>query len=169
RRLADRLRRSPSVAPPAVKLTAIGDDPKLRLLNMLARRALPRLARPLARLSSSSTSSPVPANEAPSPTAVIPQAPNYPQTWSTSQRPRPHGMSGPRFEQTAMELQPNPLSAMEMISREPIRVVQGRKAVCDGGGGPLGHPKIFINLDKPGPRPCGGIRFEQAPHHAHEH
>ena len=61
-----------------------------------------------------------------------------------------------------MELQPNPLSAMEMINKEPIRVVHGRKAVCDGGectvhvryvvphsatgGGPLGHPKIFINL-----------------------
>ena len=63
-----------------------------------------------------------------------------------------------------MELQPNPLSAMEMIAKEPIRVVHGRKAVCDGGtldfysdyltsnisyhigAGPLGHPKIFINL-----------------------
>lgn len=32
-----------------------------------------------------------------------------------------------------MELQPNPLSAMEMINKEPIRVVHGRKAVCDGG------------------------------------
>jgi len=66
-----------------------------------------------------------------------------------------------------MDLQPQPLSAMEMINAEPIRMVHGRKAVCDGGGGPLGHPKIFINLDKPGARPCGycGIRFEQAPHH----
>lgn len=65
-----------------------------------------------------------------------------------------------------MELQPNPLSAMELVANEPIRLVHGRKAVCDGGGGPLGHPKIFINLDQPGPRPCGycGLRFEQAPH-----
>jgi hypothetical protein len=22
------------------------------------------------------------------------------------------------------------------------------------GGGPLGHPKIYINLDKPGPHAC---------------
>ncbi|KAI9063083.1 ubiquinone oxidoreductase 20 kd subunit [Trametes sanguinea] len=139
---------------------------------MLARRALQGLARPLTRLSSSTPSSsatPVPTNEASSPSAVAPQAPNYPTTWSTSQRPRPQAQSGPRFEQTIMELQPNPLSAMEMISREPIRVVHGRKAVCDGGGGPLGHPKIYINLDKPGPRACGycGLRFEQAPHHQH--
>ncbi|KAI0068203.1 hypothetical protein BV25DRAFT_1818586, partial [Artomyces pyxidatus] len=54
-----------------------------------------------------------------------------------------------------MELQPNPLSAMEMIANEPVRLVHGRKAVCDGGIGPLGHPKIFINLDKPGPKACG--------------
>ncbi|RDX55836.1 ubiquinone oxidoreductase 20 kd subunit [Lentinus brumalis] len=134
---------------------------------MLARRALQGLARPLTRLSSTSSSAPVPAHDAPSTSAVVPQSPNYPTTWSTSQRPRPAAHSGPRFEQTIMELQPNPLSAMEMISKEPIRVVHGRKAVCDGGGGPLGHPKIFINLDKPGPRPCGysGLRFEQAPHH----
>ncbi|KAJ3484052.1 hypothetical protein NLI96_g5900 [Meripilus lineatus] len=122
---------------------------------MLARRILPRLTRPLARLSSSATPA-VPAKET-SASVITQQAPNYPTTWSTSQRPRPQAASGPRFEQTAMELQPTPLSAMEMISREPIRVVEGRKAVCDGGGGPLGHPKIFINLDKPGPQPCGYV------------
>ncbi|EIW64654.1 uncharacterized protein TRAVEDRAFT_42061 [Trametes versicolor FP-101664 SS1] len=135
---------------------------------MLARRALQGLARPLTRLSSTST--PVPTPEVPAAAAAVPQAPNLATTWSTSQRPRPQPHSGPRFEQTIMELQPNPLSAMEMISREPIRVVNGRKAVCDGGGGPLGHPKIFINLDKPGPRACGycGLRYEQAPHH-HDH
>ena len=32
-----------------------------------------------------------------------------------------------------MELQPQPLAAIEMIANEPIRVVEGRKAVCDGG------------------------------------
>ncbi|KZT02699.1 ubiquinone oxidoreductase 20 kd subunit [Laetiporus sulphureus 93-53] len=137
---------------------------------MLARR-FPRLSRPLARLASSSPQTPAPAQEAPSKEVVEPQAPNYPTTWSTSQRPRPQAQSGPRFEQTIMELQPNPLSAMDMISKEPIRVVHGRKAVCDGGIGPLGHPKIFINLDKAGPQPCGycGLRFEQIPHHGHEH
>ncbi|KAI0003684.1 hypothetical protein BJV74DRAFT_881524 [Russula compacta] len=50
---------------------------------------------------------------------------------------------------------PNPLSAMQLIANEPPRLVHGRKAVCDGGSGPLGHPKIYINLDKPGPQPCG--------------
>ncbi|KAI0706139.1 hypothetical protein BC835DRAFT_1403605 [Cytidiella melzeri] len=121
---------------------------------------------PLARLASSSSSVPSAVS---SPSTVAPQSPNYASPWSTSQTPRPQGRSGPRFEQTAMELQPMPLSAMELIANEPIRVVKGRKAVCDGGVGPLGHPKRFIHLDKPGPRPCGGIRYEQAPHHGHEH
>ena len=79
-----------------------------------------------------------------------------------------------------MDLQPNSLSAMELIANEPIRLIHGRKTVCDGGksatkpgdgkfliveglpfspplsspsffslsagAGPLGHPKIYINL-----------------------
>ncbi|KAH7930958.1 hypothetical protein BV22DRAFT_1053540 [Leucogyrophana mollusca] len=141
---------------------------------MLNRGLVSRLSqlRVLSRASSSSARATSPSTPVPA-SASVPaaQSPNFPTTWSTNQKPRPVGRSGPRFEQTAMELQPNPLSAMELISNEPIRVVHGRKAVCDGGGGSLGHPKIFINLDQPGPRPCGysGLRFEQAPHHGHEH
>ncbi|EPQ60632.1 hypothetical protein GLOTRDRAFT_68441 [Gloeophyllum trabeum ATCC 11539] len=142
---------------------------------MLSRRLVSRLgSRAVTATRTASTSSSVPA-AAPDPpsqqssVAPAPQAPNAVKPWSTSQRPRPQGRSGPRFEQTKMELQPNPLSAMAMISEEPTRIVHGRKAVCDGGGGPLGHPKIFINLDQPGPHTCGycGLRFEQAPHHGH--
>lgn len=100
---------------------------------------------------------------------------------------------------------------MEMIAKVPVMMVQGRKAVCDGGacrlmskdesarshlvasmlsdlqptdlccttawflkitgGGALGHPKVYINLDQPGPRSCGycGLRFEQDPHHHGAH
>ncbi|KAI0684891.1 hypothetical protein BC835DRAFT_1253481, partial [Cytidiella melzeri] len=98
---------------------------------------------PLACLASSSSSVPSAVS---SPSTVAPQSPNYALPWSTSQTPHLQGHSSPRFEQTAMELQPMPLSAMDLIANEPIRVVKGRKAVCDGGAGPLGHPKIFINL-----------------------
>ncbi|KIM85194.1 hypothetical protein PILCRDRAFT_817192 [Piloderma croceum F 1598] len=139
---------------------------------MLSNRLVSRLSHPLRILSrSATTSSESPSSSIPVTKTTVatpaPQAPNYPTKWSTSQRSRPIGGESPRFEQTAMDLQPQPLSAMEMINAEPIRIVHGRKAVCDGGGGPLGHPKIFINLDKPGARPCGygGLRFEQAPHH----
>ncbi|KAI6047643.1 ubiquinone oxidoreductase 20 kd subunit [Pisolithus marmoratus] len=140
---------------------------------MFSRRLVSRGIRPCIVMRASSTKVPslpsAPVENSRS--GVAPQAPNYPTPWSTSQRLRPVARSGPRFEQTFMELQPNPLSAMELIANEPVRIVQGRKAVCDGGGGPLGHPKIFINLDKPGPHACGycGLQFEQAVHHGHEH
>lgn len=112
---------------------------------MLSRRALPHLSNTLKRLASSSPSA-VAAKE---PAKVVTkqdepltlqQAPNYATTWSTNQKPRPGPGAGPRFEQTAMDLQPNPLSAMDLVAKEPIRLVQGRRAVCDGGTYDLSVP-----------------------------
>jgi NADH dehydrogenase (ubiquinone) Fe-S protein 6 len=104
--------------------------------TMLSTRlaAVARLRPAFARLSTSASSSSqaVPAEAKPTP-AVVPQSPNRAATWSTNQRARPAGQSGPRFEQTIMDLQPNPLSAMELVSNEPIRLIHGRKTVCDGG------------------------------------
>ncbi|KAL4904393.1 lactobacillus shifted protein [Aspergillus multicolor] len=93
------------------------------------------------------------------------QAPNRVGTWAASQKPRPEAMSGPRFEQTIMHLQPTPMAAIELIHKQPVRWVKDRIVSCDGGGGPLGHPRIFINTDKPEIVPCGycGLPF------AHEH
>ncbi|KAL2828060.1 zinc-finger domain-containing protein [Aspergillus cavernicola] len=93
------------------------------------------------------------------------QAPNRTTTWAASQRSREDAMSGPRFEQTIMELQPTPMAAIELIHKQPVRWVNTKIVSCDGGGGPLGHPRIFINTDKPEITPCGycGLPF------AHEH
>lgn len=102
----------------------------------LAARLRPRLR---CRLYSSNPAAPAASTSAAVSTAeakqqaVVPQSPNRAATWSTSQSPRPAGQSGPRFEQTIMELQPNPLSAMELLATEPVRLVHGRKAICDGG------------------------------------
>lgn len=41
------------------------------------------------------------------------------------------------------------MSAMEMIHQEPVRWTHKRMVACEGGGGPAGHPKIYINTDKP--------------------
>ena len=105
---------------------------------MLSNRLVSRLSHPFRILSRSATTSSESASSSISVTKTTvatpaPQAPNYPTKWSTSQRSRPVGGESPRFEQTAMDLQPQPLSAMEMINAEPIRIVHGRKAVCDGG------------------------------------
>lgn len=45
--------------------------------------------------------------------------------------------------------QPQPYAAIELIHKQPVRWVDGQHVACDGGGGPLGHPRIFINVDKP--------------------
>jgi NADH dehydrogenase (ubiquinone) Fe-S protein 6 len=57
-----------------------------------------------------------------------------------------------------------------MINDVPPIEVEGRKAHCDGGKGALGHPRVFINLDKIGvPKACGycGLRFVQKDSHHH--
>ncbi|KAL9598296.1 MAG: hypothetical protein Q9219_004597 [cf. Caloplaca sp. 3 TL-2023] len=77
------------------------------------------------------------------------QAPNRAEPWSRSQMPRERAMSGPRFEQTIMDYQPQPQAAIELIHKQPVRWTKQRVVSCDGGGGPLGHPRIFINVDKP--------------------
>lgn len=38
---------------------------------------------------------------------------------------------------------------MEMIHKQPVRWTHERVVACEGGGGPAGHPRIFINTDKP--------------------
>ncbi|KAK4252114.1 hypothetical protein C7999DRAFT_27356 [Corynascus novoguineensis] len=95
-----------------------------------------------------STQTTVPTTKGPAPTPV-PQAPNRAEIWSRSQRPRAEAMTGPRFEQTDFELQPQPYAAIELIHQQPVRWTHERIVACDGGGGPTGHPKIYINTDKP--------------------
>ncbi|XP_076825159.1 NADH dehydrogenase [ubiquinone] iron-sulfur protein 6, mitochondrial-like [Clavelina lepadiformis] len=62
--------------------------------------------------------------------------------------------------------------AVKMINEIPPIEVEGRKAVCDGRDGPdgspaLGHPRVYINLDKGEPESCMycGLRYVQKQHH----
>lgn len=61
------------------------------------------------------------------------QSPNVPSTWSTSQNPKPHAYDNARFEQIDLTLQPNAPAAMGMSKLDPVRLVLGRRATCDGG------------------------------------
>lgn len=56
--------------------------------------------------------------------------------------------------------------AIKLIAEEPPSSAKDRIVSCDGGGGPLGHPKVYINLDKPGNHTCGycGLRFYKEDH-----
>ena len=47
------------------------------------------------------------------------------------------------------QTQPRPMAAIELIHKQPVNWVKERTVKCDGGGGPLGHPRIFINVDRP--------------------
>lgn len=38
--------------------------------------------------------------------------------------------------------------AIDLIHEVPVKECTERVVACDGGGGPLGHPKIYINLVK---------------------
>ncbi|KAL2170554.1 hypothetical protein VTG60DRAFT_4662 [Thermothelomyces hinnuleus] len=78
-------------------------------------------------------------------------------------------MTGPRFEQTDFELQPRPYAAIELIHQQPVRWTHERIVACDGGGGPTGHPRIYINTDKPEIATCGycGLPFANEHHRKH--
>jgi len=59
---------------------------------------------------------------------------------------------------------------IDMIAKVPPIEVHARNVWCEGGGGALGHPKIYINLDRNKPVSCGycGLRFVQMKHeHSH--
>ncbi|XP_068092764.1 NADH dehydrogenase [ubiquinone] iron-sulfur protein 6, mitochondrial [Hyperolius riggenbachi] len=58
--------------------------------------------------------------------------------------------------------------AIELIAEQPVNETESRIISCDGGGGALGHPKVYINLDKETKTgTCGycGLQFKQKPHH----
>jgi len=39
-------------------------------------------------------------------------------------------------------------------SQAEIFEVEDAQVACDGGGGPLGHPKVYLNLEKEGHIEC---------------
>jgi NADH dehydrogenase (ubiquinone) Fe-S protein 6 len=39
---------------------------------------------------------------------------------------------------------------LELIEKQPIIEVEGERAICDGGGGSLGHPVEYLSLQRPG-------------------
>ncbi|KAG1947291.1 NADH dehydrogenase [ubiquinone] iron-sulfur protein 6, mitochondrial [Pimephales promelas] len=58
--------------------------------------------------------------------------------------------------------------AINLVAEEPVSNVESRVVSCDGGGGALGHPKVYINLDKETKvGTCGycGLQFQQKHHH----
>ncbi|XP_054619737.1 NADH dehydrogenase [ubiquinone] iron-sulfur protein 6, mitochondrial [Dunckerocampus dactyliophorus] len=58
--------------------------------------------------------------------------------------------------------------AIKLVAEEAVTDMEDRVVSCDGGGGALGHPKVYINLDKDTKvGTCGycGLQFKQKHHH----
>ena len=72
-----------------------------------------------------------------------------------------------RFDNASRQV--NTRFAIDLIAQVPPKEAKSRIVSCDGGGGPLGHPKVYINLDKPGNHTCGycGLRFLKLDGHHH--
>jgi NADH dehydrogenase (ubiquinone) Fe-S protein 6 len=89
------------------------------------------------------------------------------KTWSPSMRAKNEAMRGPLFEQAIIEAQPIPLPAIDLLQQEPINYTEKRIIYCNGGHGALGHPRVYINLDKPEAASCGycGKQFMKTNNH----
>ncbi|KII68224.1 putative NADH dehydrogenase [ubiquinone] iron-sulfur protein 6, mitochondrial [Thelohanellus kitauei] len=58
-----------------------------------------------------------------------------------------------RYKEATREVNPN--ISREIMKQTPPIVVKNRIHACDGGRAGVGHPRVFINLDKPGYKTCG--------------
>lgn len=56
--------------------------------------------------------------------------------------------------------------AIDLVHEDPV-VVCTQRVVASDSGGPLGHPRVYINLDPPGMHTCGysGRRFVLKKHY----
>merc|ERR1712179_138303 len=50
--------------------------------------------------------------------------------------------------------QTNERWAIDLVAQVPPKPVKTRVVACAGGPGALGHPIVYINLDKPGAHEC---------------
>jgi NADH dehydrogenase (ubiquinone) Fe-S protein 6 len=74
------------------------------------------------------------------------------------------------YKESEFKLGKHRSNVLELIEQVPIIEVDGERAICDGGGGPLGHPLEYISLQRPGlVEKCKycGLRFKSKAWAAH--
>ncbi|VDO09340.1 unnamed protein product [Haemonchus placei] len=105
------------------------------------------------RLSSSLT-------KAPAPSEITKENAKFDEVTHTGQAWDQADYRLQRFDISKKQVNPN--IAMHLIAERPPKDCGNERIVtCDGGHPALGHPRVFINLDKPGVHACGycGNRF----------
>eukprot|EP00095_Tigriopus_kingsejongensis_P006919 maker-scaffold44_size478958-snap-gene-1.13 protein:Tk06919 transcript:maker-scaffold44_size478958-snap-gene-1.13-mRNA-1 annotation:"loc100127764 protein" len=77
----------------------------------------------------------------------------------------PEDVRNARFLRRPKEV--NQQWAVNIIKEEPIVMTDLPTIGCDGGGGALGHPRVYINVERGGVEDCTycGKRFQMKPHH----
>jgi NADH dehydrogenase (ubiquinone) Fe-S protein 6 len=65
----------------------------------------------------------------------------------TAEEMRVHTRS---YDESEFKLGKHRSNALELIEKVPVIYVDGEMAICDGGGGALGHPLEYISLQRPG-------------------
>ncbi|XP_044514030.1 NADH dehydrogenase [ubiquinone] iron-sulfur protein 6, mitochondrial-like [Gracilinanus agilis] len=73
-----------------------------------------------------------------------------------------------RIHFVGLQKEVNENCAIDLIAEQPVCKVESRVISCDGGGGALGHLKVYVNLDKETKTgTCGycGLQFTQHHHH----
>ncbi|XP_022083917.1 NADH dehydrogenase [ubiquinone] iron-sulfur protein 6, mitochondrial-like [Acanthaster planci] len=71
-----------------------------------------------------------------------------------------------RLRYIQREKEVNEKFAIDLVNEEPPKEIAASSVWCDGGDPSTGHPRVYINLDKPGPHACGycGLRYIQKAH-----
>uniref|UniRef100_A0AC34QWV7 Complex I-13kD-A n=1 Tax=Panagrolaimus sp. JU765 TaxID=591449 RepID=A0AC34QWV7_9BILA len=95
----------------------------------------------------------LPTNKSSNPKEVTQQTAKFDEITHTGQAWDEADYRLQRFDENKKMVNPN--IAANLISEQPPKAIKERIAKCDGGHPALGHPAVFINLDKPGTHACG--------------
>lgn len=84
------------------------------------------------------------------PPAFVPKAPyniDPKDAEKTKEELRLHTRS---YNDSEFKLGKHRSNALELVEQHEVIYVDGERAICDGGGGALGHPLEYISLQRPG-------------------
>jgi NADH dehydrogenase (ubiquinone) Fe-S protein 6 len=117
------------------------------MLSRAVPKSLPKcnshfLCRPVLSSTRAFGTAPPPSVPSKSPYNIDPQTAD-----KTKEEMRVHTRT---YSESQYKLGKHRSNALELIEKVPIVEVEGERAICDGGGGALGHPLEYISLQRPG-------------------
>ena len=83
------------------------------------------------------------------PPAVPPKSPYNIDPNTTDKTPEEMRLHYRTHAESEYKLGKHRSNALELLQKQPVIEVEGERAICDGGAGPLGHPLEYISLERP--------------------